>query len=97
MDDSQQVLQSNLDVLQSELSARYFDGMSFLMNAKLFAVPQNKRRHFAVYVASGDGIVDFDGCTVFDLLKTMSECLKICRRALPPTKDVLLPSDDQFV
>ena len=95
VDDSQQVSQSSLDVFQSELDARGFEGQNFLLNAKLFGVPQNRRRHFAVYVASGrNSIANFADRTVFDQFATLSELLKLCRRTPPPITDVLLPAID---
>ena len=95
VDDSQQMSQSSLDVFQSELAARGFEGQNFVLNAKLFGVPQNRRRHFAVYVASGrNSIANFADRTVFDQFATLSELLKLCRRAPPPITDVLLPATD---
>ena len=95
VDDSQQMSQSSLDVFQSELAARGFEGQNFLLNAKLFGVPQNRRRHFAVYVASGrNSIANFADRTVFDQFATLSELLKLCRRTPPPITDVLLPATD---
>ena len=95
VDDGQHMAQCNLDVFQSELAARGFEGQNFLLNAKLFGVPQNRRRHFAVYLASGrTSIVNFADRTVFDQFITLTELLKLCRRAHPPITDVLLPAND---
>ena len=81
VDEGQQMSQSNLDVFHSELAARAFEGQNFLLSAKLFGVPQNRRRHFAVYLESGSSMVNFVGRTVFDQFATLAELLNLCRRA----------------
>ena len=43
-DDGAQDKATNTDVFQAELASRNFEGMCFILNAKLFGCPQNRRR-----------------------------------------------------
>ena len=78
----------------AKLSSRFYEGSNFIINAKLYGLPQSRRRFFAVYIKTVMGIVDYSTRTVFDQLATLTMLLQCCKRGCPPARDLLLPGED---
>ena len=85
---------TNQDVFQSQMSARFYEGQDFLINAKFYGCPQRRRRFLAAYIKTVGGIIGFDERTVFDQITTLITLLQVCKRSCPPARDLLLPDDD---
>ena len=82
VDDHTKEDKTNLDLFQVAMSSRHFEGQELILNAKIFGCPQNRRRPFAVYLATMPGaIVQSKGRTVLDQLTTLISLLGVCCRS----------------
>ena len=81
--DGQGAQPSNLDIFQAELGGRGMEGQCFLLNSKLFGLPQNRRRFFAIYVASRTTIVDHSSRSIADMFATLRGLLQLCQTTSP--------------
>jgi len=96
-DHSAPLERTNEDVFNSKMSSRGYEGHNFIINAKLYGLPQNRRRFFAVYIRTVMGMIDFSTRTVLDQIRTMTMLLQCCKRACPPARDLLLSDDDEVL
>ena len=93
----------NLEVFQAELNNRDYDGQCFLLNSKLFGLPQNRRRFYAVFVLLRAGstitgrIIDTSRRSINDMFVTLRAFVMVCQRTPPSARDVLLPCDSDAV
>ena len=83
---------TNLDVFNSEMALRQFESQPLLLNAKLFAVPQTRRRFFAVLLKVADTtVIDYSRRSLDDMLRTLRCLLEACQRKPPQAIDLFLP------
>ena len=85
---------TNEDVFNATMSSRFYEGNNFIINAKLYGLPQSRRRFFAVYIKTVMGIVDYSTRTVLDQLATLTMLLQCCKRGCPAARGLLLADDD---
>ena len=83
----------NHDVFMSELTSRSYESQGMLLNARMFGLPQSRRRFFSVHVKVEDhkhSHVDFTGRSVVDMFKTLTYLLSMCQREPPCASEILL-------
>ena len=95
--DDNQHSTSNYDIFRSEMASRSFEGQCFLLNSKLFGVPQSRRRFWAVFYATCQTALNYSDRSVVDMLATMRSLLQVCQIQCPSPVDVLLPEDSAHV
>lgn len=90
---------SNLDIFQSEMSARRFEGQNMVLNAKQFGSAASRRRFWSVLFKTGDprSFLEFGDRTLAAVFKTFRGLLKVCQRTPPSLETVLLKSTDEHV
>ena len=90
---------SNLDIFQSEMVARRFEGQNMLLNAKQFGSTASRRRFWSALFKTGGphSSLEFGDRTLADIFSTFRALLKVCQRTPPTLEKVLLKSDDDVV
>ena len=90
---------SNLDIFQSEMAARRFEGQNMLLNAKQFGSTASRRRFWSALFKTGGphSSLEFGDRTLADIFSTFRALLKVCQRTPPTLEKVLLKSDDDVV
>ena len=84
---------TNSEIFTAEVTSRNMEGQSFVLNSRMFGVPQNRRRFWAVFVRSyASRIFDFRRRSLGDVFRTLRLLVQVCQR-LPPSADRLLLKD----
>ena len=89
---------ANLDIFLAEVNNRNFEVQCFLLNAKLFGVPQSRRRFFAVMLQTvNQTMIDFSSRSVQDVFHTLRSLVESCQRQCPPAEGLFYPEGDLYV
>jgi site-specific DNA-cytosine methylase len=88
----------NMDVFQAELSARGMEGQCFVLNAKMFGCPHNRRRFYAAFIRLPSATTPCaltveinEDRSLADTFQTVCAFVVACQRRPPSARDVLLP------
>ena len=89
--------QSNLDIFSAEVGARHFEVQCFLLNSKLFGLPQSRRRFWAVLTKTFSNMLDYSDRSIVDMFNTLRVLVECCQRKDCPAIDLFLPDSSQHV
>jgi len=89
----------NIDVFEAEVASRGYEGQNLVLNAKLFGLPQNRRRFWAVLVkaANTSSSISWAGRDVTCTFQTLRALVQVCQRQPPSAEELLLAADDAAV
>ena len=94
-DEKESKTNANMDVFMAETQSRDFETQCFLLNSKLFGVPQSRRRFFGILVkTSGQTLIEFSDRSVQDVFCTMRQLVQACQRVCPDAAELMLPDGD---
>ena len=89
----------NWDIYCAEMANRGFETQCFLLNAKMFGVPENRRRFFAVNIkvssTTNTSILALGNRSLAEVMTTLRKLVEACQRTTPPSvADVLYNAND---
>jgi site-specific DNA-cytosine methylase len=98
LDDAGDQLVTNLDLILAELRNTGMSCQIFLTDAKLFGLPQQRRRYYIVGLKDvAPPLFSFDDTTIGEVFAYLRSYMVLCQRQPPCASSVFLDGDDAAI